>query len=309
MFKLLKNDFIKYLNNGCIFTLADNKVVKAEFKYFVDFDEKSPESKVKIVCYYIDDKKIKRLRSLIRKLHIKDIVEINKINDCISMDQYNDKILLQNGDMSYLLTKYSNANMFSLSHEIYNETHITKNEYESIKNESIDRAKKTLLGIYNKYNYTEKDFDTLFNDILNECIEKKDLYLHDKLGINTKYKEPREMFWHFYHSACFILNHINILDKCLETKEANRDLILDKYEELKPFVKREELYFGNHTTLLSNLDLTYYFELNDETKKWLLKHSTIYDFENDLWDLAFYIGDKIIFSSCTHEMYHDDHDN
>ena len=309
MFKLLKNDFIKYLNKGCVFTLSDNRIVKAEFKYFVDLDSSKPESKEIIVNYYIDDKKIKRLNSLIRKLHIKDVIDIYRINDCNSMDEYNDKILFQNGDMQYLLNKYSTANVFSLSHEFLDEIYVSKKEYELIKNKALETTKKSLLNIYNNSDYRDIEFEVLFNDILDECKKKDDIYLSDKVGVLTKYSEPKDFFWHFYTGGCFILKQNNKLDKCLKLKEDNRDLVLDKYPELKPYIKRKELLFGNHTTLSTNLFSTYYIELNDITKKWLLNHHTIYDFANDLWDLAFYIDDKLIFSSCTHEMYHDDHIN
>ena len=49
--------------------------------------------------------------------------------------------------------------------------------------------------------------------------------------------------------------------------------------------------------------LNYYFDLNDETKKFLLKFKNDFKIKGNLYDLAFYKNNELIFSSCTHEQY------
>lgn len=51
------------------------------------------------------------------------------------------------------------------------------------------------------------------------------------------------------------------------------------------------------------------FKLNDRTRDWLKARKDDYGFDYNgqrLDDLALYCGDKILFSSCTHEHYHCD---
>ena len=43
----------------------------------------------------------------------------------------------------------------------------------------------------------------------------------------------------------------------------------------------------------------------EETKKWLLQFDTDYDID-PFEDLAFYKENTLLFSSCTHEGYHED---
>lgn len=49
----------------------------------------------------------------------------------------------------------------------------------------------------------------------------------------------------------------------------------------------------------------FYFALNEQTTAWLAQFEHDYQFTK-LEDLAFYKGDKLLFSSCTHEGFHND---
>lgn len=80
---------------------------------------------------------------------------------------------------------------------------------------------------------------------------------------------------------------------------------LDGEEVLKFNLQDIKAGFVWHCNVSSELSKTFFFELNEDTKKWLLRHGNDYAFEI-LQDLAFYNGDKLLFSSCTHERFHTD---
>lgn len=62
--------------------------------------------------------------------------------------------------------------------------------------------------------------------------------------------------------------------------------------------------FSWHCTM-GPLAKVHRFRLNDKTKKWLKQFKSDYDLEG-LEDLALYKGDELLFSSCTHEVFHND---
>ncbi len=74
-------------------------------------------------------------------------------------------------------------------------------------------------------------------------------------------------------------------------------------EELKESLIRYEVSFFNNASICYDLlSINYYFKLNEESKKYLLKFKTDFDLDY-LDDLALYKNDKLMFSSNTHEEY------
>ena len=98
----------------------------------------------------------------------------------------------------------------------------------------------------------------------------------------------------------FINKHIN--------KSKNNKIlkILDKYPKLKNNYISYKITFNTYVTG-GPLQIIYYFELNDETKEYLLEFKDDYSFNNGLEDLALYKDDKILYASCTHERFRYDY--
>lgn len=121
----------------------------------------------------------------------------------------------------------------------------------------------------------------------------------------TKHIAPKE-FWHLYHSVDFVeacAYQLEQQKKFPQTHPAGWEA--ESIPALKGALISTETTFVWRCTISGGLT----FKLNDETKAWLLTHKDDYDFgekDNYLQDLALYKGDKILFSSCTHEKFHED---
>ena len=115
-----------------------------------------------------------------------------------------------------------------------------------------------------------------------------------------------------YYDFQFYREQLNYLENLKKSSIQYKSIVEidEKYKELIPFVKKREISFETHCTKSAALFETYYFELNDITKKWLLKYKSVFDFSDeypgDLQDLALYKDDELKFSSCTHEEYRSD---
>ncbi len=116
----------------------------------------------------------------------------------------------------------------------------------------------------------------------------------------TRFCEPFRFCWHLYHSASLvceqasqILSYVGGVDGDDFPNEA-------KYAPLKPFLLSVTASCSWHCTETDRPHLIYRFRLTDETAAWLLAHEGVYDLTG-LDDLAFYRGERILFSSCTHE--------
>ncbi len=83
------------------------------------------------------------------------------------------------------------------------------------------------------------------------------------------------------------------------------ELSQEELSPLKPFLLSVRLSCVWHCTTSGQLHKIFRFRLTEETKRWLLRFPTDYDLQ-PLEDLAFYRGEKILFSSCTHEEFHID---
>ena len=221
--------------------------------------------------------------------------------------------------MNAILDIFSNCDTFSLTSAVPI-TEIPKDDKIKLLNKHIHDVKQQLKDIYQPEN-SLPEFDVLFNDIVDECtkfyskISGKDiielcnsgdsLFICDHVGKDTKYSEPLNLIWHFYHNIQHVFMSNDNLNNINECKELNTEKIFinSKDEILKENLLRYEFTYLTHCTS-GPLQLVLYFSLNEQTKKWLLQFKNDYDLGNSNFeDLAIYNKDKVEFSSCTHERF------
>ena len=207
--------------------------------------------------------------------------------------------------MENILRKYSDCNVFSLS-RYYEDYNITKKEAtkitEDLKRFNREECYKQLF--YNK-DIKPSSYDKIIDDVENELSKS------EKRTTQEEKKYFENGLWHIYHSLCMQKEQIQLLEQLQNSKIEYKSIVESeqRYKELIPFVKKRELAFYTHCTV-GPLFETYFFELNDITKKWLLTYKSVFDFNDedssDLQDLALYKDEELKFSSSTHERYHSD---
>lgn len=225
--------------------------------------------------------------------------------------------------MEAILVACKECNIFSLSTDFRNERLSREEAHKALKILK-DSHKEELLEQYNKENEKNElpNFSELYCNIENECIEFREKYMDyyiekfgsfecsfiaDHVGEDTLYEDPIELFWAFYNTLGMDLDGKIKLETLLSSNyKINPTDILDEeaYVLLKPWLIKYEISFITHCTE-GRLAKTFYFELNDETKKWLLQFTSDFEIKGDLQDLALYKGNKLLFSSCTHEKQHE----
>jgi len=224
--------------------------------------------------------------------------------------------------MKYILDKFDNCNVFSLSSSLPIKSIPTADKEELLK-QNLNNEKEFLLDRYEYFTQKEKvniDFETLFNDIVRECEEfysklgnesitklcgkGSSPFICDHVGNDTKYSKPLGLIWHFYHNIQHVLMSNESLSTIPETKDFQADLIFtDKDATLKNNFIKYEYTFCSHCTK-GPLQLVLYFNLNNETKNWLLQFEDDFALaDSNFEDLAIYNDDKLEFSSCTHEEF------
>ena len=184
-------------------------------------------------------------------------------------------------------------------------------------------------------------FEELYSDIEKECYEynseeNKKRYLEEKfdkrfyyeykkmLMSDKKIKKIRENFFHCsfivdevgkttkYGNGCTRLFRIfysrisMLIDR--ENEKNNfcfndgKEPIKQVPRKLRDYCLKYEISFFNEVTESSRLMINYYFPLNENTKKYLLKYKTDFDLQ-ELQDLTIYKNNKVKFYSCTHEKF------
>lgn len=164
----------------------------------------------------------------------------------------------------------------------------------------------------------EEDFDTIYNKIKEECIAfehnmaekyRKEFgffqcaFIVEGMGESTMYSQPYDLMYDMYYSLgqeldanSRIRNQAKVpkdeyIEKCFNEKE---------YIALKKYYEKSELSFFTHCSL-GPLQKTLFFELNEDTKQWLVDHSEDGFVVGKLQDLAVYRNGELVYSSCTHE--------
>jgi len=252
------------------------------------------------------------------KTKMKKILE--KYSDC-------NKFSLTGGTLTYISQEKCEKYNISEQDFINAIENVTKKEKEE-QRKHYEEIKENLT------NYP--DFDKLYDEIKQECYdfdceENKQFYINksyniykeigmtdekvnrilddffrcsfiaDEVGKKTKYgKEYKGFFWNLYHTIGLSIDRQKDKEKyCIKN---GKNPIEQIPEELKNHLLYYEVSFSNEVTTSSGLMINYYFKLNDETKKYLLK------FDNDfclepLEDLAIYKDNELKFYSCTHERF------
>ena len=194
--------------------------------------------------------------------------------------------------------------------EIYKQ--IMSNENLPSFDELIEEIREEIEQ-FDAYEYAKQNALPLW---MEEMIERKQyewkyLILGDSGKRVTKYDDEYGMFSKIYKILIRENRNLNRIYDLQKTSTERKNVVESEmsYAELKPYLKRKELSFETHCTM-GPLFETYYFELNDITKKWLLKYKSVFDFNGEyreyLQDLALYKNEKLMFSSCTHEEFHSD---
>lgn len=254
-------------------------------------------------------------------------IELISINDRFdSIKDYLEDKEFNNLDMKGILDKYAGqADSFELVTP-YNE----KLTFIGVSADSKDNASEAVKGMenatisrlkqyYEKYcdkisKVTDKSFDELITDIKKEiesAIAKgkklgRPVFMCDMVYKGkTKYSEPQEFFWHTYHDIQFMYECKENIERAKAERELVEKSIVEDLYLLKPHLISARLSYSWHCTTTSQLSIVCKFKLNDDTEKYLSRFKTDYDLRG-LEDLALYRGDKLLFSSCTHEGFHTD---
>lgn len=249
--------------------------------------------------------------------------------------EYVDALAFNNIDMSGILEKYlPQADRFSLNcpfcleydAERMQGTYRLSDEHaEYARDKARTVTLKNLGRVYERISNHDKEnlppFDKLIESITEEIKEYRhalgdktidsndgDSFICDEFSMGkTRLTSPQEL-WHFYHGLDNLFMYYWICDKLQKnTIERPLDAIIDTeyYSPLKQDLINIEVTFCWHCTMSSELTKVFYFRLTDNSIAWLKTLKNDYDMR-ELQDLAFYNGDKLLFSSCTHEGFHSD---
>ena len=180
--------------------------------------------------------------------------------------------------------------------------------YDEIKQECIDFDCEENREFYINKFYNDKDLEEYrqIGITEEEINEMKNDFFHcsfiaDNVGKTTKYgKENIGFFWNLYHDIAMMIDRQNDKKRyCISNGKSPLEQIP---EELKEHFLYYEISYFNSVTISGGLMINYYFNLNEDTKKYLLQFRN--DFcMRDLEDLTLYKDDEMKFYSCTHEGY------
>lgn len=237
-----------------------------------------------------------------------------------SIAEYEAKGEFDSLDMAGILDYYPEADEFELVDPSPAYEKLSSEEVEKIQQACRDMAVTAAKALYNDLSPEERanlpEFEQLWQEIGEEvkAFMKKAKYgklkkgaspfICDHVGEDTKYCEPTDFFWQAYHGY-------ELAERQCDEAEAlkladGEDTIFEdgRFAPLKPHLISSRMTFAWHCTM-GPLARVHRFRLNDKTKKWLKQFKSDYDLEG-LEDLALYKGDELLFSSCTHEVFHND---
>ncbi len=229
--------------------------------------------------------------------------QIVLINDNFStFDEYLKAKKLENATMAEILGLTSSADRFSLSLRLTDFGISNLDASVAYQNLSA-KVFSELQHIFNKIPKNKKtaSFETVLAEIIDE-VSKNMPFVCDLVAEGkTKYGQE---YWHFYSLIEFIFNAKITLEKLKSQPISPLTDILKDYPLLFDNLVDAKVSFFNEVTLSSEPIIVFTFKLTEKTKSYLLS------FENDykispFEDLAIYFGEKLLFSSCTHEGFHD----
>lgn len=239
--------------------------------------------------------------------------------------------------MKALLNKYKHATTFSLTGPFqkgYHKEHpygIYTLDAPTANNALKDVYSRIITQLRSRYSNwpvneikLHPSFDDLIEGIQEEVINHSNRLLNHKLKTNespfmcdvfiqgnANHKEPLDL-WHFYHDISLFEDTYKPTINALKQNKIKRDIDdifeIPYYAPLQPCLINTKISFFWHCTQSSQLAITYFFQLNPLSIRWLEQRENEFDMQ-ELEDLAFYKDDKLLFSSCTHEMYQVDVEN
>ncbi len=237
------------------------------------------------------------------------------------------KLAFDKISMDGLLERYKEADRFTLTAD-YGDVQIDNEVADNVLKEIEEVIRKAAESQYLLILAGEREqlppFDKLYEEINGECLayRKKNVILIEKHGGQSffcdvfatgkgKYRQPQEL-WHLYNAVDFVQACAYDLQRLKALKEvAPIDIQLEGLPVLKEALLTAKPTYCWHCTISGRLATVFTFELNEKTREWLKTLKDDYAFDNTqagylLDDLAFYRGEKILFSSCTHEHFHSD---
>ena len=324
MFELSFFEFSKFLDDT-----SEIGIQIGDKKYLIGKEiEYDNFANLKISGYVIGDQEFKSKVEFLKFLDnngIKDTVTVVRLDGFTDYEEYKKNKAFMNADMKYLLDMYKDCNKFELVGQVMDCYRITADESDEIfeEHKNIDRMNLKLLYYKFLSKLELEPYDDIYVNIKDECKafagKYKEKYLKeegffdngfiaDHLGKDTRYSEPRDLYWHFYHTLGNEIDDAELLTRMERKGEPFYPKAIfdkDEYKDLLEDFIDYKLSFHSHCTAASSVQIIYRFKLTDNSKAWLLKHKDDYDFNGELQDLAFYKDEKLRFSSCTHEHYHD----
>ncbi len=254
-----------------------------------------------------------------------DTVTANKISGFGTLEEFYDERKFRDATMDELLEKYADCNEFSLT--CSEDGIITRAQADEIIEKERESAEKECKVYYDTAvgKVDLPPFETVLKEVRDECAEftvkKRKKFPEKKYGKyiagficdfvadeKTKYFGD-DFWWHFYIALGRERDNIDYINDRVSIAESGEDVFaLSDCGWLREKVLRVDTGFENHCTKTSELLTTYYFPLDETTRRWLAGKKDDFDFDYGCGfaDLAFYKNGKIRFSSCTHEHFHND---
>ncbi len=245
---------------------------------------------------------------------------ITKCGDYNSVAQFEAKGEFDTLDMAGVLDFYPEADEFELVDTDPVPEKMSDEQVENLQNECRAIAERETRRAYEALSAKKRaalpPFEQLWQEIGEEVkahlkkVKYRRLkkgaspFICDHVGEDTKYSEPLELFWNAYQSYEQAERQCEQAESFKEA--AGEDKIFEdkKYAPLLPHLLSSRMTFGWHCTR-GPLAKVHRFKLNDDTKKWLKQYQSDYDLEK-LQDLALYCGERLLYSSCTHEVFRND---
>lgn len=283
----------------------------------------------------ISFKEIDKLLAYLKKEQVigDDVTVIEYNNRYQTYQQYKDGLAFDNIDMTGLLEKYlPHADRFSLTcpydtngdiEHPFGTSRLNKEHADYAEKKVREWTMQNLKRVYAKIGDGQESlppFDTLIENITNEIVSYRATLSEEEIGDyggsgfmcdkfsmgEAHYKSPQEL-WHFYNSLdnLFMYRWIADIMQKGTARPLDAELNSEYYSPLKQDLIDIEVTFCWHCTTSSQLSKVFYFRITDNSVAWLKKLKNDYDMA-ELEDLAFYNGDKLLFSSCTHEGFHND---
>lgn len=199
---------------------------------------------------------------------------------------------------------------------------LSDEDCETAKQSLRENTFKNLRALYDK-KLTEKQKAALpsFKELCDEIISEFDEHLQKaKDGLleenespylcdllydgKVKYPKPESVMWQFYQEID-MMKRAELTAEQMKDNDSVRpldsDLNTPPLMALKPHLISVTPTFRWHCTVSGMLHKVFRFKLNDSTLEWLKAGEY-----GNLEDLAFYNGDKLLYSECTHEGIRED---